>query len=390
MSDSNLLKRLASFLLDVRTIAALLQIAFIIVVVAVVVSVGDSMFDELRRRNISPTFNFLNNRAGFDLADSGDYTANATYRDAFMVGVRNTLRVVVVGLVLTTILGTIVGICLLSHNWLVRNIARIYVEILRNTPLLVQIFVWFYIVILPMPRIQESIELPPDGITVIPVRWLLFVVFIPLLVWFTHRLPEDTLARMFAPIAGVALLIVAEMLNLFSMPLLQLELQPIAFISNRGVALPAPVATARFNEWLIFLIAGFALALGLWWFLRRRTEQTGRRYPSLLYGLLVFVIVAGAGWLVISSRPVDTALVTVDGEVVEMPLEQAREENLLTPELERYYEPTPLTINLPRRAGLRYADGMILLPEYTALLLALVVYTSAFVAEIVRAGIQAV
>lgn len=391
MTQSSLLKRLSAFLLDVRTIAAILQIAFVVVVVAVVVALGDSMLDELQRRNISPTFNFLNNRAGFELADSGSYTPDKTYRDAFMVGVINTLRVVSVGLVLTTILGVVVGIALLSHNWLVRNIARVYVEILRNTPLLVQIFVWFYIIILPLPRIQDGIQIPPEGITVIPLRWLLFVVFIPLLVWFTRRLPEDSLARMFAPIAGVGLMIAAESLKLFSAPLLRLELEPVAFLSNRGVALPVPVATARFDDWAVWLLAGFVLALGLWWFLRRRSEQTGRRYPRLLYALGLFALAAVAGWFVVSAQPpAETVRVTVNGEAVEMPLAQAREQELVTPELERYYQPTPLAVNTPRRAGLRYADGMTLLPEYTALLLALVVYTSAFIAEIVRAGIQAV
>lgn len=388
MTEGHPFRQLSSFLRDSRTIAVILQIAFVIAVVAAVVLIGNSMFEELTRRNITPTFDFLNNTAGFQLADSGDYAPGDTYLEAFQVGVINTLRVVSVGLVLTTILGILVGIFLLSHNWVVRNISKVYVEILRNTPLLVQIFVWYYVVILPLPRIQESIQVPPEGITVIPLRWLLFVVFIPLLVWLTRKLPDDSLARMLAPIAGILLMVAAEVLNLFSMPLVRLELEPIAFLSNRGIALPAPRPTVHFDEWAVFLVVGLLLAVGVWFYLKRRTEQLGKRYPRLQVAAVVFFVMAVVGWGVVSTLPVPDTVVLEDG--TEVALDAAIAEEQIDDAEALTYNSAPLALDVPRRAGLRYADGNVLLPEYSALLLALVVYTSAFIAEIVRAGIQAV
>ena len=388
MTEGRLFRRISSLLLDTRTIAVFFQVAFVVAVVVAVVLIGNSMMSELTRRNITPNFRFLNNTAGFQLADAGDYAPGDTYLEAFKVGVINTLKVVSVGLVLTTILGILTGIFLLSHNWLVRNISKVFVEVLRNTPILVQIFVWYYVIILPLPRIQDSLQFPAEGITVIPLRWLLFLIFIPLLVWFTQRLRDDSLARMLTPIIGFFALIAVEALKLFSTPLARLELEPLVFLSNRGAALPGPQPTIFFDEWLIFLGVGLALAAGVWLYFRRKTEASGKRYPRLWYALGVFLAAAVIGWAVVAALPLPETVALEDG--AEVALETARAENLLSPTEALYYNTTPLALDVPRRAGLRYADGIVLLPEYTALLLALVVYTAAFIAEIVRAGIQAV
>lgn len=388
MTEGRIFRRITSFLLDTRTLAVFFQIAFVVAVVVAVVLIGESMLSELARRNITPNFRFLNNTAGFQLADAGDYAPGDTYLEAFKVGVINTLKVVSVGLVLTTILGIMTGIFLLSHNWLVRNISKVFVEILRNTPILVQIFVWYYVVILPLPRIQDSIQVPAEGITVIPLRWLLFVVFIPLLIWFTRRLPEDSLSRMVTPIIGIGAVIAAEAMKLFPLPLARFELEPLMFLSNRGAALPGPHPTLHFVEWLMILGLGLLLAVGVWWVLRRRTETTGKRYPHFLIAVGIVALAAVVGWVALSSQPLPETVTLEDG--TEVALETARAEELLSPADALYYTSTPLALDVPRRAGLRYADGIVLLPEYTALLLALVVYTAAFIAEIVRAGIQAV
>lgn len=388
MTEGRFLQRISSFLLDSRTIAVILQIAFVIAVVVAVTLVADSMFGELTRRNITPNFRFLDNTAGFQLADAGDYAPGDTYREAFQVGVINTLKVVSAGLVLTTILGILVGIFLLSHNWLVRNISRVYVEILRNTPLLVQIFVWYYVIILPLPRIQESIQVPADGITIIPLRWLLFLVFIPLFIWFSRRLPEESLARMLVPIVGVFLVAAAEALKLFATPLAQFEMDPLFFLSNRGIAMPGPHPTVHFSAWLAFLALGVLIGFGIWLYFKRKTEACGIRYPRLGYAVLAFIITAIVGWVIVSFLPLPETVTLEDGTTVT--LQEAREQELLSPAEALTYNSGPLALDIPRRAGLRYADGIVLLPEYSAILLALVVYTSAFIAEIVRAGILAV
>ena len=388
MTEGRFFRRISSLLLDTRTLAVFFQVAFVVAVIVAVVLIGNSMLGELARRNITPNLRFLDNTAGFQLADAGDYAPGDTYLEAFKVGVINTLKVVSFGLVLTTILGILTGIFLLSHNWLVRNISKVFVEILRNTPILVQIFVWYYVIILPLPRIQESLQLPAEGITVIPLRWLLFVVFIPLLIWFTRRLPADSLSRMLAPIGGVLLIVAVEALKLFSTPLARFELEPLAFLSNRGIALPGPRPTVHFDEWLIFLGLGLLLALGVWVYFKRKTEACGKRYPRLWYAFGAFVAAAVIGWAVVSLLPLPETVVLEDGS--ETSLETARADELLPPAEALYYNSAPLALDVPRRAGLRYADGVVLLPEYSALLLALVVYTAAFIAEIVRAGIQAV
>jgi general L-amino acid transport system permease protein len=388
MTEGRFPQRISSFLLDTRTIAVILQILFVIAVVVAVGLVADSMLSELTRRNITPNFRFLSNTAGFQLADAGDYTPNDTYLDAFRVGVINTLKVVSAGLVLTTILGILVGIFLLSHNWLVRNISRVYVEILRNTPLLVQIFVWYYVIILPLPRIQESIQVPADGITIIPLRWLIFLIFIPLFLWFSRRLPEASLARMLVPIVGVLLIIAAESLKLFGMPLAQFEMEPIFFLSNRGIAIPGPHPTVHFDEWLAFVGLGVLVGSGIWLYFKRKTEGCGIRYPRVRYGLIGFIITVVIGWVIVSFLPLPETVTLEDGTT--LTLQEAREQELLSPGETLTYSSGPIALDVPRRAGLRYADGIVLLPEYSAILLALVVYTSAFIAEIVRAGILAV
>ncbi|MFN8450613.1 MAG: ABC transporter permease subunit [Anaerolineae bacterium] len=93
-----------------------------------------------------------------------------------MVGVRNTLTIVIAGLAGATILGILGGIFLLSGNWLIRNITRFIVEILRNTPLLVQIFAWYFVAALALPALQQAIQIPQPGLVALPLRFALYVV----------------------------------------------------------------------------------------------------------------------------------------------------------------------------------------------------------------------
>lgn len=391
MTENRLLKQIPSFLLDVRIIAIILQIVFVVLVVAAFVTLGNSMFDQLAARNISPTFNFLNDRAGFQLADSGDYSPNDTYLEAFKVGIVNTLRVVSIGLVMTTILGILVGIFLLSGNWLVRNISRVYVEILRNTPLLVQLFVWYYVVVLALPAIANSITFPGEGVTTIPTRWVVYVLAFVAGLVIIGRLPRGGRANLIFGVALAALIVLGEAFNLLPAPALRFETEPVAYFSNKGIALPALEPTARFTQWLIALVIGLVIAVVVFLYFRRRTENTGKRYPRAIYALLVFLAVAVIGWFIITAQPPPATIqVEQEGQMVDMPMEEALEQGLIDEAGARYYSPAPLSAAIPERRGLRYAGGLVMLPEFTAVLLGLVVYTSSFIAEIVRAGIQAV
>ncbi|MXX51835.1 MAG: ABC transporter permease subunit, partial [Chloroflexi bacterium] len=157
-------KILPALLRDGRILQGIAQIVFVLVVVIVFNDLALRINSALDATNQSPNFEFLQNRAGFNIADSGSYSSNDRYVDAFRVGFINTLRVVSVGLVATTILGMLVGVLLLNNNFLVRSISRVYVEVLRNTPVLLQIFTWYFVVLFALPPQQESIELPQEGI----------------------------------------------------------------------------------------------------------------------------------------------------------------------------------------------------------------------------------
>lgn len=116
------------------------------------------MINGLRQANLLPTFSFLSVPAGFPISESViEYDPSMTYGRAFVVGILNTVRVAVIGIILATLLGLILGIARLSDNWLLRNVALVYVEIVRNVPLLLQLIFWFSLTRL-FPRIQESID----------------------------------------------------------------------------------------------------------------------------------------------------------------------------------------------------------------------------------------
>lgn len=119
-------------------------------------TIFDNTLTNMERRGITTGFGFLNNTAGFGILFSLiDYTETDTYGRTFVVGLLNTLLVSFLGILFATVIGFVVGVARLSSNWLIRKIATVYVESLRNVPLLLQIFFWNFAVIqpfLPSPR----------------------------------------------------------------------------------------------------------------------------------------------------------------------------------------------------------------------------------------------
>jgi general L-amino acid transport system permease protein len=109
------------------------------------------------RQSATPSLAFLNDTAGFGVIQSLiPYDETSTYGRVLLVGLLNTLLVAAIGIVLATILGFIVGIGQLSSNWLIARVARAYVEILRNMPLLLQVFFWYFGVLRALPEPRES------------------------------------------------------------------------------------------------------------------------------------------------------------------------------------------------------------------------------------------
>ena len=146
---------------DVRVLRAIAQIVSVIVVVFFVVFFISNVLDAADRRGFKLGFDFLKEEAGFPIAESViEYEESDSFQYAFFIGVLNTLKVALLGVVLATVLGITVGVARLSSNWLVSRIASVYVETFRNIPLLVQLFFWYFGVFLLLPSIRESVEWP--------------------------------------------------------------------------------------------------------------------------------------------------------------------------------------------------------------------------------------
>lgn len=114
----------------------------------------------LENQHIAAGFGFLANNAGFDVNQTLiSYTGSDTFLRVFVVGLLNTLVVSVVGIVFATLIGFIVALCRLSPNWLVSRVGEIYVELIRNLPLLFQILFWYLAVLAALPNPRQSISL---------------------------------------------------------------------------------------------------------------------------------------------------------------------------------------------------------------------------------------
>ncbi len=271
---------------DPATRALLYQVIVVGIVGFVVWYLVSNTLHNLSVRNISTGFGFLNREAGFAIGESPvAYTPADTYGRAVWVGLLNTLRVSIVGIVLATLLGTLIGIARLSKNWLVSGVASVYVEVMRNVPLLLQLFFWYAIITENMPGPRQALE----------------------------------------PMPGV-------------------------FISNRGLLLPSLQGDAL--DW-IFGGLGLAIVLVLvvanW--ARKRQAATGQIFPLGSVAVALLLALPLAGWVAGGAE---------------------------------------LSVSVPVLKGFNFTGGIALSPEFTALLLGLVIYTSAFIAEVVRSGIQSV
>ena len=448
-----------AFLRDSRVLQVIGQLVFVALLVVVGSGVWDGLSATMQERNLTPDFSYVNQPSNFDvdpLQKPDWYSSTSTYGEAFIVGVMNTLSVVGVGLVATTILGIFMGILLLSRNWLVRTLSRTYVELLRNTPLLVQLFIWFFVVMFALPPFREDITFPQEGVVAIGIRLFIFVIVLVVVWLYTRRMASDSPLRAglmagtvmaiaaieigfrlgatqegwqsiygsgdlsnfgfllyffvsvvliagswYAPEAGRGSLmglaigqLIGGLLFYFGIipnSAFRWDVFPAFYISIRGFVFPETHTTPRFATWLIFVVIGIVVAAGQWIYYGYITETTGRPTRRGTYAVLAVVGFIVLGWLIVRAEPLpDTITIEQDGETVFIPLEDAIQQDLLTFEEEALYSPDPFITRLPQRQGLRFGIGSQIAPEYMALFLGLVIYTSAFIAEIVRAGIQAV
>ena len=266
--------------------ALVYQVVAVAVIALLVLYLANNTATNMRARGIQSGFDFLGGAAGFDIGESlFAFDSGEPYWRAYLVGMTNTLRVAVLGIVLTTILGTLIGVGRFSRNALVRGLCLCYVEFFRNIPVLLQLLMWY--------------------------------------LFFTEVLPVSTEAWQLGPL----------------------------FLSKGGLNFPIPVwATGQvMAAW--GLLAGLVAA----WFYRsyaqRRFEATGLPRSTVLAPLALALACGVAGWILGGA---------------------------------------PTALDRPIQGEFAIENGGSLTPEFMALMLGLTVYTAAFVAEVVRGGIQSV
>ena len=146
---------------DPRIRGIIFQVVIAVAVIAFAAWLVNNTYENLRRANIASGFGFLWHRAGFEISQTLiSYTPDSTYGRAFVVGLLNTLLVAAIGIVLASIIGFIVGVSRLSKNWLIRTLASVYVETLRNIPVLLQLLFWYKAVLSVLPGPRQGFALP--------------------------------------------------------------------------------------------------------------------------------------------------------------------------------------------------------------------------------------
>ncbi len=133
------------------------QAIALISVIVIIAILWDNLTANYAQLGINFGFDFLNSQASFDIGEKViNYSPENSYRQAYLVGLVNSFRVIGIGIIIATIAGLTVGIARLSDNWLLRTLAGLYVEIIRNTPLLLQLFFWYFAVFIAFPKLEEN------------------------------------------------------------------------------------------------------------------------------------------------------------------------------------------------------------------------------------------
>lgn len=273
---------------DIRVLRVIAQIVFLVLIAAGIWWLFSNLQGNLKASGLRIGFRFLTNTAGFPISEGLRYNPTDVNGYAFLVGIVNTLKVAVIGIVFATIIGIVIGISRLSSNWLVKKLAGFYVEVVRNIPLLVQLFFWYFAVMLTaLPLVKDSIHLPGA-----------------------------------------------------------------IYLTRRGVYVPWVTLTESFGSWTWYIVGGLILAIGVYLLRRIQLKRAERPGFPIIWAATAFILVLVAGWFITPGNPL----------------------NLSVPVLKKF----------------NFEGGLSLSTSFTALLIGLSVYTAAFIAEIVRAGILAI
>ncbi len=263
------------------------QLVAVAVICAGVWYLAHNTLANMQARGIQSGFGFLTQAAGFDIGETLiPYQALDPYWKAFLVGILNTLRVAIVGIVLATLLGTALGVGRFSHNAIVRGLCYGYVEFFRNVPVLLQLLMWYLVLTDVLPPIQEA-----------------------------------------------------------------LSLGGVFFLSNYGLAFPVPVWGLGQELAAVGALIGCVIAWTYRRWATRQFELTGHARSLVAAPIVIVIATAVLGWIAGGA---------------------------------------PTAWDLPKLDGFLMSGGATATPEFIAVLLGLVLYTSAFIAEVVRAGISSV
>lgn len=276
-----------AFLYDRKARAIIVQVVTLALVAGLAAFLINNTLVNLETRKIATGYGFLEQEARFEISESlVSYSAASSYGRALTVGFLNTVKVSVIGIALATLLGIMIGIMTLSRNWLLARLAGVYVNFLRNVPILLHIILWYTALTFLLPPLRDA----------------------------------------FTPGFGI-------------------------FLSQRGLFFPLPVAAPG---WTAAMLA-FPVALALIWLLaswaRRRQDLTGRAFPIWTIGFALAFGFPLVAW---------------------------------------YFGGAPMEMSVPELKGFNFSGGTSISPEFAAVLAGLSIYTSAYIAEITRAGIQAV
>lgn len=149
----------ASLIYDPKVRGIFYQIVLVAVIVWLGWEIVTNAARNLEQQNISSGFGFLENTAGFGIIQALiPYSEASSYGRALVVGILNTFLVAFIGVLLATIIGFIVGVARLSNNWVISKLAYVYIEVIRNIPLLLQIFFWYFAVLRAVPNPRNSVD----------------------------------------------------------------------------------------------------------------------------------------------------------------------------------------------------------------------------------------
>lgn len=245
----------------------------------------------LESRGMNSGFGFLDVAAGFDPGFKLiSYTPGiGTYGRIFLIGILNTLYISFMAIIACTALGFVIGVLRLSNNWLVSRVALAYVEIFRNTPLLIQVIFWYVGVFSILPRIKDSLDL-----------------------------------------SGGA---------------------EVVLLNNRGLYTAWPIAGDLLWMTGVALVVALIIVYGFKRWAHKYQDDTGKSIPTFLPSLSLLLLIPGIVFLLTGM---------------------------------------PLSWDIPKIEGFNFVGGASLPPTFIALLVALLVYGAAHMAEIVRAGIMSV